>query len=103
MPQDILHDCPLSGIELMVLVRRLKKARASEGGLGPTEDALLHRFERLLPPKLRPIEPGEDPAQALGRFPALVPEPVFGRVQSDHVGVGISQRHAHAKERFVSP
>jgi hypothetical protein len=57
MPQDILHDCPLSGIELMVLVRRLKKARASEGGLGPTEDALLHRFERLLPPKLRPIEP----------------------------------------------
>lgn len=50
----------LTNADLTVLVRRFKKARAVEGGLGPTEDHLLYRFEMMLPASLRPPAPPPD-------------------------------------------
>ena len=56
MPKPYIH-CELTNTDLMVLVRRLKKARENEAGLGPTEHDLLHRFELMLPASLRPPAP----------------------------------------------
>jgi hypothetical protein len=60
MSKTCVH-CELTGADLLALVRRLKKAQMVEGGLGPTEYALLQRFELMLPSAPRPLAEPEDP------------------------------------------